>query len=107
VYAPKFPIVSVPAPPAPLREGLVVAPSDLIAAADFAPLAYGDRWSDPDVDAIDLWTAMSPSRHYRNANAVFCDAHVESARTNQWKAASAPARQRWNRDHQPHWETWK
>jgi prepilin-type N-terminal cleavage/methylation domain-containing protein/prepilin-type processing-associated H-X9-DG protein len=99
-----FPISSVQADPAPLPESMVVAPSDLIATADFSPLAYSDYWS-ADVDTLDLWTAMSPARHYRNANAVFCDAHVESARTNQWKAKSEPARRRWHYDHKAHWET--
>jgi len=104
VFSFVFPITTVQGPPAPLPESLVVASSDMIAIADFSPLAYSDFRS-ADVDAIDLWTAMSPARHYRNVNAVFCDGHVETARTNQWNAPSVPARRRWNYDHQAHWET--
>jgi prepilin-type processing-associated H-X9-DG protein len=77
----------------------------MIAVADYAPLTYEYRGPD-DVDADDLWIAISLSRHNRSVNAVFCDTHVESAKTNQWTAKSDTARRRWNNDHQPHWEGW-
>lgn len=44
--------------------------------------------------------------HNAGANAVFCDGHVEYKKFRQWTEASAPARRRWNNDHEPHPETW-
>jgi len=44
--------------------------------------------------------------HTAGANAVFCDGHVEYAKTARWTEASESARRRWNNDHEPHPETW-
>lgn len=45
---------------------------------------------------------LTGKRHARGANVVFCDAHVEYAKTNRWLARTEVARRRWNNDHQPH-----
>ncbi|MBN8249571.1 MAG: DUF1559 domain-containing protein [Verrucomicrobia bacterium] len=44
--------------------------------------------------------------HNAGANAVFCDGHVEYAKTTKWTETSEAARRRWNNDHLPHPETW-
>jgi prepilin-type N-terminal cleavage/methylation domain-containing protein/prepilin-type processing-associated H-X9-DG protein len=45
-------------------------------------------------------------RHQGGANAVFVDGHVDYKRRSAWTQASAPARQKWNNDNEPHPETW-
>lgn len=44
--------------------------------------------------------------HTAGANTLFCDGHVEYAKTAKWTEASEAARRRWNNDHEPHPETW-
>lgn len=95
----------------PLPEARVVAPADMIALADYdytTVLFLGD---DGDGDGPDLYsTPPYPSslfdalagRHSRGANVVFCDAHVEYAKTNRWTATDDPAKRRWNHDHLAH-----
>jgi prepilin-type processing-associated H-X9-DG protein len=82
-----------------LPEASVLVPCDMVAIADFNPPQDGD--DDPD-DIKDLLASLNGSRHNRGANAVFCDAHVEYAKTNQWTARTDTARRRWNTDHQSH-----
>jgi prepilin-type N-terminal cleavage/methylation domain-containing protein/prepilin-type processing-associated H-X9-DG protein len=88
-------------------ESSVVAPGDMIAASDYNPNANGGGV------AYNLFGyTLTGDRHGGGACVVFCDAHVEYARTNNWGAPSMgmpPAyslnpttRQRWNIDHQPH-----
>jgi prepilin-type N-terminal cleavage/methylation domain-containing protein/prepilin-type processing-associated H-X9-DG protein len=82
-----------------LPESSVLVPSDMVAIADFNP----PRDADDDLDDIkDLLASLNGSRHSRGANAVFCDTHVEYAKTNIWTAPNDPARRRWNTDHQSH-----
>jgi prepilin-type processing-associated H-X9-DG protein len=82
-------------------EGSVVAPSDMVAVADYDPYASDDD-QDGDLHPDRLYDmALTGERHSRGANVVFCDAHVEFARTNQWRAGKVVAQQRWNNDHQP------
>jgi len=82
-----------------VAEGLVVAPSDMVAVADHDPYSSDDD-QDGDLHPDLLYdVTLTGKRHSRGANVVFCDAHVEYARTNQWKADVA--RQRWNNDHKP------
>jgi prepilin-type N-terminal cleavage/methylation domain-containing protein/prepilin-type processing-associated H-X9-DG protein len=82
-------------------ETRVIAAADMIAAADYDPFMDDD--GDGDLHPDRLYTlTLTGKRHSRGANVVFCDAHVEYARTNQWLARTVAARQRWNNDHQPH-----
>jgi prepilin-type N-terminal cleavage/methylation domain-containing protein/prepilin-type processing-associated H-X9-DG protein len=81
-------------------ESQVVAPADMIAMADYDPTMDDDH--DGDLHPNELYNLTLTGRHHtRSANVVFCDAHVEYARTNQWQANTLQARQRWNCDHKP------
>jgi len=79
-------------------ESRVVAPADMIAAVDYEPTIDDDHDGDFHPDAVYSLT-LTGSHHRSRANAVFCDAHVEFAKTNVWRAPGN--RQRWNYDHQP------
>jgi len=92
-----------------LMESAVVAPADMIAIADYDP-SYDD---DGDGDHPDcLFSYCLTGNHHRGrANVVFCDAHVENAKTNAWAAPgylfrtglhNESVRMRWNNDHQIH-----
>jgi prepilin-type N-terminal cleavage/methylation domain len=80
------------------REAEVVAPGDMIAAVDYDPTIDDDHDGDFHPDAVYSLT-FDGVRHRGRASAVFCDAHVEYAKTNLWR--SAGCRLRWNYDHQP------
>jgi prepilin-type processing-associated H-X9-DG protein len=91
-------------------ESTVFAPGDTVAAADYDPNIDDDGDGDhPDC----LYSyALTGKHHQGGAVVVFCDAHVEYAKTNRWSAPGymyrtrndPAARQRWNNDHQPHLE---
>jgi prepilin-type processing-associated H-X9-DG protein/prepilin-type N-terminal cleavage/methylation domain-containing protein len=84
-----------------VAESLVVAPSDMVAVADYDPSTSDDD-QDGDLHPDKLYdVTLTGERHSRGANVVFCDGHVEYARTNQWRADTVVARQRWNNDHRP------
>jgi prepilin-type N-terminal cleavage/methylation domain-containing protein/prepilin-type processing-associated H-X9-DG protein len=80
------------------RESEVIAPGEMIAAVDYDPTIDDDNDGDFHADAIYSLT-FDGVRHRGRASAVFCDAHVEYAKTNIWKADGS--RLRWNYDHQP------
>jgi prepilin-type N-terminal cleavage/methylation domain-containing protein/prepilin-type processing-associated H-X9-DG protein len=80
------------------RESEVAAPGDMIATVDYNPMIDDDNDGDFHADAVYALT-FDATRHRGRANAVFCDAHVEYAKSNVWK--SAGWRLRWNYDHQP------
>jgi prepilin-type N-terminal cleavage/methylation domain-containing protein len=82
-----------------LPESKVVAPGDLIAVMDYDETVDDDHDGDFHPDALYALT-LNGSRHQARASGVFCDAHVEYAKTNLW--TSPGWRQRWNYDHQPH-----
>lgn len=117
--------------PVPIEESRVLCPSDMIAVGDYPPgefqhgffipgtpagsipagatvmLDPNQRLSIQDGDVVGGGQADDPydslaGRHNQGANVVFCDAHVEYAKTNQWLAPTQPARKRWNNDNQPH-----
>jgi prepilin-type N-terminal cleavage/methylation domain-containing protein/prepilin-type processing-associated H-X9-DG protein len=44
--------------------------------------------------------------HREGANVVFCDGHVEYNKKQKWIEPTEGARRRWNKDNQPHSETW-
>jgi prepilin-type processing-associated H-X9-DG protein len=80
-----------------LPETRVIAPADTIAVLDYVPNIDDDNDGDFHPDALYALT-FTGAHHNTRANGVFCDGHVEYAKTNVWKAA----RERWNYDHQPH-----
>lgn len=80
-----------------LAEARVIAPADMIAVTDYLPNIDDDHDGDFHPDALYSLT-FTGVHHNGRANVVFCDAHVEYARTNLFTAA----RERWNYDHQPH-----
>ena len=83
-----------------MAESSVVAPADMIATADYDPYLTDDD-NDGDLHPESLFALALTGRHTHGACVVFCDAHVEYAGTNRWKAPEA--RRRWNNDHQQHW----
>jgi prepilin-type N-terminal cleavage/methylation domain-containing protein/prepilin-type processing-associated H-X9-DG protein len=86
-------------------ESAIKAPADLVAMCDAKPILAG---GDHDADDLprNLLAELTAGRHDHGINAVFCDSHVEYAKTNAWLERSERARQRWNFDNQPHRETW-
>jgi len=76
-----------------IADSAVVSPGEMIAMADYDP-SYDD---DGDGDHPDtLFSYCLTGNHHRGrANVVFCDAHVEYAKTNAWAApvtfSAAPA----------------
>ena len=83
-----------------VSENMVAAPADMIAIGD----SHSDFTND---SSISMTVSMLPGRrHQKGANIVFCDGHVEWQRQRNWVARTPEARLRWNRDHQPHPETW-
>jgi prepilin-type processing-associated H-X9-DG protein len=94
-----------------IADSAVVSPGEMIAIADYDPSHDDDGDGDhPDC----LFSYCLTGNHHRGrANVVFCDAHVEYARTNAWAApgfifpasagsANEAVRMRWNNDHQIH-----
>jgi prepilin-type N-terminal cleavage/methylation domain-containing protein/prepilin-type processing-associated H-X9-DG protein len=87
----------------------VLSPGEMIAIADYDPSHDDDGDGDhPDC----LFSYCLTGNHHRGrANVVFCDAHVEYAKTNAWAAPgylfpgglhNEAIRMRWNNDHQIH-----
>jgi prepilin-type processing-associated H-X9-DG protein len=58
-------------------------------------------------DMGDWFESWGPSiRHLNGANILFCDGHVEYGRVRKWVEHRDDVMRRWNRDHQPHPESW-
>jgi len=92
-----------------LLESAVVAPGEMIAVADYDP-SYDDDGDGDHPDCLSSY-CLTGNHHRGRANAVFCDAHVEYAKTNAWAAPAylfrtgrhnESVRMRWNNDHQIH-----
>lgn len=92
-----------------IADSAVVSPGEMIAVADYDP-GYDD---DGDGDHPDCLFAygLTGKHHGGRANVVFCDAHVEYAKTTAWAAPAylfrttllnQAVRMRWNNDHQIH-----
>jgi prepilin-type N-terminal cleavage/methylation domain-containing protein/prepilin-type processing-associated H-X9-DG protein len=95
----------------PVAENQVECPSDMIEwyeciDFDLGPfrLAPGTRLSEFRPPRTGDSRETYP--HGRSANAVFCDAHVESLRRYDFLKKSSLIRRRWNKDHAPHDEYW-
>jgi prepilin-type N-terminal cleavage/methylation domain-containing protein/prepilin-type processing-associated H-X9-DG protein len=94
-------------------ESMIASPDEMIAVAD-SELSWTYTPDDGDGDNDGGWALDSGSllqwltgkHHVGGANVVFCDAHVEYAKTNVWTARTDAARSRWNSDDQPHREAW-
>ncbi len=99
-----------PAETMPVPESLVLVPSDM--------LAYGDGgfgWPSGFVWPGWYWAGFHGDFRF---NGVFCDTHVEGSRCDRLPHKPLPTvpwgqwtpdvslTKRWNRDHQPHPETW-
>jgi prepilin-type N-terminal cleavage/methylation domain-containing protein len=69
-------------------------------ARQYVAIMYGSPANVQGVRAMQI-------RHLARWNIGFCDAHVESLRAQQlFDIRNADIARRWNRDHQPHNETW-
>jgi len=86
-----------------VRSAEIAAPSDMIAIIDLVDhgAAYLSAVAVPGSE----YSGPAP-RHSGGANALFCDTHVEWKKNSRWNEASGESRQRWNKDHQPHPESW-
>jgi prepilin-type N-terminal cleavage/methylation domain-containing protein/prepilin-type processing-associated H-X9-DG protein len=93
-----------------IADSAVVSPGEMIAITDYDP-GYDD---DGDGDHPDVLFSycLTGNHHNGRANVVFCDAHVEYAKTTAWAAPAylfrntgmhnEAVRMRWNNDHQIH-----
>jgi prepilin-type processing-associated H-X9-DG protein len=107
-------------PPPPCRDADVRVPSDMVAFGDHFTLAKSKEGTNAwgGYDGTGGFTgaggALRPTkqgfslsqRHNRGANIVFCDGHVEYKKTAKWIEKTDAAIRRWNRDNEPHRETW-
>jgi len=83
-----------------VAESKVVAPSDMVAIADYDPQGTDDD-GDADRHPEMLFIGLV-GRHGRGANGLFCDSHIEYGQTNRWTARANAVWRRWNLDNQPH-----
>jgi prepilin-type N-terminal cleavage/methylation domain-containing protein/prepilin-type processing-associated H-X9-DG protein len=93
-----------------VKEPMIQKPSDMIATGDIniAAAKANDALSPAYFEIMQKYPVYWPAEHHnRRANMVFCDAHVESAKQTNWMAATDLARRRWNKDNEPHPETWQ
>jgi len=93
-------------------ESQVISPSEMFSLADSRELSFasvGEGWGGDDWMELGLtgWHAnyRISTRHGKNYNVASCDGHVEAI---DQVVLCTPARtaERWNKDHQPHPETW-
>jgi prepilin-type N-terminal cleavage/methylation domain-containing protein/prepilin-type processing-associated H-X9-DG protein len=83
--------------PLMVSENMIKVPTDMIAIADHNPFCDDD--GDGDLHPEYLFVTITGNHHGSVANVIYCDAHVESARTNVWAATTDAALRRWNNDH--------
>jgi prepilin-type N-terminal cleavage/methylation domain-containing protein/prepilin-type processing-associated H-X9-DG protein len=92
-----------------IRDSAVVSPGEMIAIADYDP-THDDDGDGDHPDCLFSY-CLTGKHHGGKANAVFCDGHVEYAKTNAWAAPAylfrtslhnEVVRMRWNNDHQIH-----
>jgi prepilin-type N-terminal cleavage/methylation domain-containing protein/prepilin-type processing-associated H-X9-DG protein len=101
---------SVPAVVKPLglgvqcKEGTVLKPGEMIALGCLRGYGWWARLLSPYGGRVG--SEAFGSFHRGKANAAFVDGHVELRKTSRWTEATETARRRWNRDNEPHRETW-
>jgi prepilin-type N-terminal cleavage/methylation domain-containing protein/prepilin-type processing-associated H-X9-DG protein len=92
-----------------IADSAVVSPGEMIAVADYDP-SYDDDGDGDHPDCLFSY-GLTGNHHRGRANVVFCDAHVEYAKTSAWAAPgylfrtglhNEAVRMRWNNDHQIH-----
>jgi prepilin-type processing-associated H-X9-DG protein/prepilin-type N-terminal cleavage/methylation domain-containing protein len=88
-------------------ESSVVAPGSFIMVGD----SQADGWFDfgiaPYTRNLDRQRQHWPGdRHSKGANILFADGHVERRPLRAWLKRDVATRSLWNRDNQPHEETW-
>ena len=101
----------------PVRDGDVVAPSQMIMLGDTPALAantyYGANLDPTDIKGASTYyngSQLPANRHQYQTDLVFTDGHVEAPLQSQLinSASNNPWRSRWNNDNQPHNEIiWK
>jgi prepilin-type processing-associated H-X9-DG protein len=84
------------------------SPANMVSIGDLQlPASVADNVISPwHVIPNGPFISVIPDRHATGANMAFLDGHVEWGRREAWIAESAVSRSRWNRDNQPHRETW-
>jgi prepilin-type processing-associated H-X9-DG protein len=93
--------------PPPVNDSDVQVPSDMI--------AFGDNFTFSrtrgNIGAGGFLTISGDQfslskRHNNGSNMVFCDGHVEYGKVEVWTDKEDSVMRRWNRDNEPHRETW-
>jgi prepilin-type N-terminal cleavage/methylation domain-containing protein/prepilin-type processing-associated H-X9-DG protein len=82
-------------------EAGVARPSDMIAFGCLQGLGMFDRLVSPHAGQWQIG-----DQHRKSANVAFCDGHVEQVKKARLIERSDQSRRRWNRDNEPHPETW-
>jgi prepilin-type processing-associated H-X9-DG protein len=82
-------------------EAAVVKPSDMIALGCLQGPGMFDR-----TVSVHSGPWQIAGLHRDSANAAFCDGHVEQVKKAKLIERSEQWRRRWNRDNEPHPETW-
>jgi prepilin-type N-terminal cleavage/methylation domain-containing protein/prepilin-type processing-associated H-X9-DG protein len=94
----------------------LIAPADMFAVGESRLADFSDVPTTPSIGGFDIMRPglttylvgmpSFPQRHGKNYNQLFCDGHVESINPNiLFNVTNSAAR--WNKDHQPHPETWQ
>jgi prepilin-type processing-associated H-X9-DG protein len=104
-----------------ISQSEILVPADMIALHDtdlqpnvWPPLPSGPMggspgggggggYSPPPDTNVNLHVSQ---RHNGGANVLFCDGHIEYGKEPSLTKETVEARQRWNRDHEPHQEFW-
>jgi prepilin-type N-terminal cleavage/methylation domain-containing protein/prepilin-type processing-associated H-X9-DG protein len=93
--------------PPPIKESSVKISSDMIAFGDNFAFSRFRGYTGAGARLTISRDMFSLSkRHNNGANMVFCDGHVEYKKVVRWIEKSDLAIRRWNRDNEPHPETW-
>jgi general secretion pathway protein G len=93
--------------PPQVKESDVMAPSDMIAFGDNFTFSRTRGYIGAGGYLTISGEEFSLSkRHINGSNMVFCDGHVEYGKVEAWTDKEDSVMRRWNRDNDPHRETW-